>query len=204
MNCHVFGNRLEPAIGASGAPLDILSLPVVFISLTYTHVLILYSWWIFYKWVVCDWFQWYFYVRRRHRAQEWKIQPNKWMSPELERHEILFGASSLFVTGSFSAFLACYIYNGNPSAVYYQFDEFGWLWFILQFPAIFIYVVRWLCFYIFDWGSLFVMTKGVQIRSCKSYEVCFKIYYDNLVSAIYQVISCQTRPFFVSHIVLFL
>lgn len=96
--------------------------------------------------VICDCFQWYFYVRRRHQAQEWKIQPNKWMSPELERHEILFGSCSLFVTSSFSAFLACYIYNGNPSAVYYQFDEFGWLWFILQFPAIFIYAVRCLQF----------------------------------------------------------
>lgn len=82
---------------------------------------------------------WYFYINRRHKAQEWKIQPNKWLSPELERHEILVGIVSLFVTGSFSSFLACYIYNGNPSTVYFQFDEYGWLWFFLQFPCVFIY-----------------------------------------------------------------
>ncbi|XP_026496166.1 uncharacterized protein LOC113400734 [Vanessa tameamea] len=82
---------------------------------------------------------WYFYVRRRHLAHEWKIQPTKWLSPELERHEIMVGTLSLVITGSFSAFLACYIYNGNPSTVYYQFDEFGWLWFFLQFPILFIY-----------------------------------------------------------------
>ncbi|KAG6461005.1 delta(7)-sterol 5(6)-desaturase erg32 [Manduca sexta] len=82
---------------------------------------------------------WYFYMNRKHVAQEWKIQPNKWLSPELERHEIMVGTLSLLITGSFSAFLACYILNGNPSTVYYQFDEYGWLWFFLQFPLIFIY-----------------------------------------------------------------
>ncbi|XP_072939800.1 uncharacterized protein [Epargyreus clarus] len=83
---------------------------------------------------------WYFYMNRRHLAHEWKIQPTKWLSPELERHEILVGTFSLLITGSFSAFLACYIFNGNPSTVYFQFDEYGWLWFFLQFPVIFIYM----------------------------------------------------------------
>ncbi|XP_045534949.1 delta(7)-sterol 5(6)-desaturase erg32 isoform X1 [Papilio machaon] len=83
---------------------------------------------------------WYFYMQRKHLAHEWKIQPTKWLSPELERHEIMVGTFSLLVTGSFSAFLACYIYNENPSTVYYQFDEYGWLWFFLQFPVIFIYM----------------------------------------------------------------
>ncbi|XP_049870190.1 uncharacterized protein LOC126369673 [Pectinophora gossypiella] len=82
---------------------------------------------------------WYFYVRQRDRAEEWKVQPNKWLTPELERDEILMGTIALSVTGTFSAFLACYILNGNPSTVYYQFDEYGWLWFFLQFPVIFIY-----------------------------------------------------------------
>ncbi|XP_045494156.1 delta(7)-sterol 5(6)-desaturase erg32-like [Colias croceus] len=82
---------------------------------------------------------WYFYVQRRHIAHEWKLQPTKWLSPELERHEIMVGVISLFVTGSFSAFLAAYIVNGNPSTVYFQFDEYGWWWFFLQFPVIFIY-----------------------------------------------------------------
>uniref|UniRef100_A0A2A4JHB7 Fatty acid hydroxylase domain-containing protein n=1 Tax=Heliothis virescens TaxID=7102 RepID=A0A2A4JHB7_HELVI len=82
---------------------------------------------------------WYFYINRRHLAKEWKIQPDKWLSPELERHEIMVGTLSLTIVGSFSAFLACYIYNGNPSTVYYQFNEYGWLWFFLQFPVIFLY-----------------------------------------------------------------
>lgn len=82
---------------------------------------------------------WYFYMNRRHLAKEWKIQPEKWLTPELERHEIMIGTMSLLLTGSLSALLACYIYNENPSTVYYQFDEYGWWWFFLQFPVLFIY-----------------------------------------------------------------
>ncbi|KAJ0178589.1 hypothetical protein K1T71_005364 [Dendrolimus kikuchii] len=82
---------------------------------------------------------WYFYVKRRDRAKEWKIQPNKWLTPELERHEILIGTMSLLIVNTFSAFLATYIINGNPSTIYYQFEEYGWIWFFLQFPIIFIY-----------------------------------------------------------------
>ncbi|CAK1546331.1 unnamed protein product [Leptosia nina] len=82
---------------------------------------------------------WYYYTNRRHVPHEWKLQPTKWLSPELERHEIMIGVVSLSVTGSFSAFLATYIANGNPSTVYFQFDEYGWVWFFLQFPVIFIY-----------------------------------------------------------------
>ncbi|VVC89406.1 unnamed protein product [Leptidea sinapis] len=68
---------------------------------------------------------WYYYTNRRHVAHEWKIQPTKWLSPELERHEIMVGVVSLFITGSFSAFLATYIANENPSSVYFQFNEYG-------------------------------------------------------------------------------
>lgn len=82
---------------------------------------------------------WYFYVRRRDRAHEWKCQPTKWLPAELELHEIMVGSLSLLVTGTFSAALACYIYNGNPSTVYYRFDQYGWWWFFAQFAVIFIY-----------------------------------------------------------------
>ncbi|KAJ2952355.1 hypothetical protein O0L34_g4640 [Tuta absoluta] len=83
---------------------------------------------------------WYFYVKRRDRAEEWKIQPKKWITPELERDEIYMGTIALLWTGSLSAFLACYIINGNPSTIYFQFDEYGWWWFFLQWPVVYIYL----------------------------------------------------------------
>ncbi|XP_060524449.1 lathosterol oxidase-like [Cylas formicarius] len=82
---------------------------------------------------------WYYYVRQRDRAEEWKCQPNKWLPPDLERHEIILGSCTLFVNATTSALLACYISNGGYSQVYYKISDYGWLWFVLQFPIIFIY-----------------------------------------------------------------
>jgi lathosterol oxidase len=89
--------------------------------------------------VIGGFLHWYFYVRRRDRAEEWKCQPKKWMSPELERHEIILGSTTLFINATLSGMLACYIANGGYSTVYYEIADYGWLWFVLQWPAIFIY-----------------------------------------------------------------
>lgn len=85
--------------------------------------------------------QWYFYVRQRASAAEWKCQPNSWLSTELELHEIKVGSLALLVTGSFSAFLTCWIYNGGYSSVYYDWNEYGIAWLFLQFPVVFLYQV---------------------------------------------------------------
>ncbi|CAG9764268.1 unnamed protein product [Ceutorhynchus assimilis] len=82
---------------------------------------------------------WYYYVRQRDKPEEWKCQPQKWLSPELEKNEILWGSFTLFLNATVSSLLACYISNGGYSTVYYDFGEKGWLWLILSFPLIFIY-----------------------------------------------------------------
>ncbi|XP_050308546.1 methylsterol monooxygenase 1-like [Anthonomus grandis grandis] len=82
---------------------------------------------------------WYYYIRQRDRPEEWKCQPQKWLSPELEKHEILLGSFTLFLNATVSSLLSCYIYNGGYCTVYYDISEYGWLYFILQFPLIFIY-----------------------------------------------------------------
>ncbi|XP_062551040.1 lathosterol oxidase-like [Armigeres subalbatus] len=83
---------------------------------------------------------WYFYVCRRDKAHEWKCQPEKFLSPELELHEIMVGASSLLVVSVISGVIACYaMNNGSMLTIYYACNEYGWLWFWLQFVAIFIY-----------------------------------------------------------------
>lgn len=85
--------------------------------------------------------QWYFYVRQRDKAEEWKCQPQKWITPELERHEIIVGTFSLLVTSTFTSCLACYFYNGGPSTIYFKFDEYTWTWWFLSWPVIYIYLV---------------------------------------------------------------
>ena len=78
---------------------------------------------------------------RRDKPEEWKCQPHHWLSPELERHEILVGSFSLFIGSALSAALAAYVINGGPSTVYYNVTDCGWIWYILSWPACFIWQV---------------------------------------------------------------
>lgn len=82
--------------------------------------------------------QWYFYYRQKDNPGEWKCQPNRWLTPELERHEIKWGSITLLVTNSISAIIAAWIINGGWSMVYYKIDEYGLLWFFLQWPTVFL------------------------------------------------------------------
>lgn len=82
---------------------------------------------------------WYYYVRQRDRPEEWKCQPTKWLSPELERHEILLGSLSLFFGSVLSGIISCFIMNGGRTFIYYDYVDYGYVWAVLQWPAIFIW-----------------------------------------------------------------
>nr|CAH7725807.1 unnamed protein product [Callosobruchus chinensis] len=84
---------------------------------------------------------WYYYVRQRDRAAEWKCQPTKWLPPDLERHEILLGSVSLFCNASMSAIVSCYMANGGYSRVYYDVAEYGWPWLFFSTAVFFVYQV---------------------------------------------------------------
>lgn len=86
---------------------------------------------------------WYYYVRQRDRPEEWKCQPNKWLPAELELHEIKLGSLSLFVGSIISGVTSCYISNGGWTAIYYDVSDFGWVWFFLQLPVVFIWQDYW-------------------------------------------------------------
>ncbi|XP_018009205.1 delta(7)-sterol 5(6)-desaturase ERG3B isoform X2 [Hyalella azteca] len=82
---------------------------------------------------------WYYYVNRRDRAHEWKCQPDNWLSPELERHEILLGSFSLFIGATISSLVSCYVMNGGETCIYYNIDEYGWTWYFISWPFTFIW-----------------------------------------------------------------
>lgn len=82
-------------------------------------------------------------MRQRDKSHEWKCQPDKFLTPEVEKHEILFGSMSLFVVSVLSGFISWYAANdGKYLTIYYQADEYGWLWFFLQIPVVFIFQVN--------------------------------------------------------------
>lgn len=82
---------------------------------------------------------WYYYVRQRDRAEEWKCQPKKFLPPDLERHEILLGSFSLLLGSTISAVIACYVMNGGSTTIYYDVHEYGWLWYFLSWPVVFVW-----------------------------------------------------------------
>jgi len=82
---------------------------------------------------------WYYYVRRRHEPEKWKCQPKQWLSPELERHEIMLGSFTLVLGSCIMAAVATYVKNGGWSTVYFGFADYGYIWLLVQIPVVYIY-----------------------------------------------------------------
>lgn len=66
------------------------------------------------------------------QAKEWKCQPDKFLTPENERHEILLGSMNMLIGSTASGVIACYIMNGGTiiymhapsSTVFYRTVDF--------------------------------------------------------------------------------
>lgn len=68
----------------------------------------------------------------------------------MERHEIITGSLSLAVTSLLTGIITWYAANdGAYLTVYYRADEYGWIWFFLQIPIVFIYQV---CLQLYEIG----------------------------------------------------
>lgn len=67
------------------------------------------------------------------QAKEWKCQPDKFLTPENERHEILLGSLNMLIGSTASGVIACYIMNGGTivymhstsSTVFYRTANFS-------------------------------------------------------------------------------
>ena len=86
--------------------------------------------------------QWYFYVRQRDQAEEWKCQPTKWTPPEVERHSIILGSICVIIGSSMNSILSCYVNNGGWSRLYYGIADYGYVWAVLQWPLLYMWLVR--------------------------------------------------------------
>jgi len=86
---------------------------------------------------LCGFLQWYFYVRQADRPEDWKIQPNKTLPQDLERHAIVVGSINVGLGSLVFGSLACYIYNGGYTRLYFNASEHGWIWLMVQIPLLF-------------------------------------------------------------------
>jgi len=87
-----------------------------------------------------------YYVGKRDSPEEWKCQPNKWLSKKEEIHEILVGWFSVTLGSALSAALASWVINGGHTTLYYTWGQHGFLWALLEVPLVFCatdYITYW-------------------------------------------------------------
>jgi len=88
----------------------------------------------------------YYYVMQKDNAEDWKCQPNKWLSKKDEIHEIIVGWFSLTIGSVLSAALATWVINGGYTTIYYEFAKYGYLWALIELPFVFLltdYITYW-------------------------------------------------------------
>src|SRR5262245_32481177 len=66
-----------------------------------------------------------YYVRRRGQADQWKCQPQRFLSPELARHAVLLGAANVALGGLISGSLAYHAFNGGWTQLYFDLGTHG-------------------------------------------------------------------------------
>jgi len=81
----------------------------------------------------------YFYRNRKHVAETWKCQPDRWLTPANEWHEFILGSTNMFIGSVISGVIACYIMNGGKNSLYTDINEYGWVYTALSVPAVFVY-----------------------------------------------------------------
>ncbi|GAB6019636.1 hypothetical protein CHUAL_001198 [Chamberlinius hualienensis] len=86
---------------------------------------------------LCGFLQWYFYIRQADRPEDWKCQPKKFLPPDQERHEIVWGSINVALGAVVFGSMACYINNGGYTSLYFNALEHGWFWLIFQVPILF-------------------------------------------------------------------
>lgn len=91
-------------------------------------------------WGIGGFFQYFYYIKRRDRAEEWKCQPDKFLTSENEKHEFLLGSANMLLGATISGFISCYIVNGGYTTLYYNISDRGWLYFLASIPALYLYI----------------------------------------------------------------
>jgi len=72
---------------------------------------------------------WWFYVRRKGHATSWKIQPKRWLSPEMSRHAFVLGSANILAGSVIGGTFAWYVARGGWSMLYV--DAHRWpLWYL--------------------------------------------------------------------------
>ena len=84
-------------------------------------------------WGVCGLIHYWFYVRKRAQAKEWKLQPNRWLSRKMVRHAFVLGTLNQLLAALLGATFACYILRGGWSQLYFEPGKYGLIYLPVSF-----------------------------------------------------------------------
>src|SRR5262249_2153213 len=69
----------------------------------------------------------------RARAAEWKLQPDRWLSPSLSRHAFWLGTLNIGLGSLLGATFTFYVQRGGFTMLYLDADRFGLFWLPVSF-----------------------------------------------------------------------
>lgn len=78
------------------------------------------------------------YVRDCGRAAEWKCQPDRWLSSEMNLHALRLGATNMAMGLTLSGAFAYYVFNGGKSALYFDLHTHGVVFSVISIAAVFL------------------------------------------------------------------
>lgn len=84
------------------------------------------------------WLYWRYYVRRRDRAVDWKIQPRRFQPADKHRWGIRVAAVNMLLGGLLSGSFAYYVVGGGYSALYLDAAEHGLAYTLLSVVLLFV------------------------------------------------------------------
>ena len=89
-------------------------------------------------WIVGGYYHVRYYRRRRHEPETWKIQPKRFPSDKMQRKAMRLATFNLAFAGFFSGHFVYAIMAGyNPSAIYFEVADYGWVWTIAGTAVLF-------------------------------------------------------------------
>ncbi|XP_074649254.1 uncharacterized protein LOC141904555 [Tubulanus polymorphus] len=89
-------------------------------------------------WIFGGALYYHYYVRNRDQAENWKCQPDRFLTPENTRHAFTLGSVNMLIGSTVSGLVSSYVSNNGPSKIYYSISDMGWPYFLMSIPIFFL------------------------------------------------------------------
>jgi lathosterol oxidase len=70
-------------------------------------------------------FELLYYRRRKDRAEEWKCQPRRWLTPKMNRQQLLLGTFNMTAASIASGLFCHHVASGGATSIYFDWHERG-------------------------------------------------------------------------------